>query len=306
MTQGQKQPPEGPPDAAEAAPSTEPAPFTARLFLAEHPTLRERLSRRWWRLTISDWGAVALILALYVVGPHWLLRLAHRLPAPQQLLGESLTLTLAAIGGALLIYTVLRRALADTATINSQLLGLNRESIDTSRDLLSAVQGWVADAYAAGRQETLAAAATVAQSRIEELERALSAQPGSQLAVATAELRKQMTDLQATTARMQADFNSRTGDIDELSDSFSDLRAQADAIAAEIQRLDLRRQLLLDATDRQILDLLSGDPALTDEEIGRHPRVALERSQVTRRRNRLAAAGYTAAQKRQGQRPGAR
>lgn len=58
-----------------------------------------------------------------------------------------------------------------------------------------------------------------------------------------------------------------------------------------------------DALDRLILQLLTEDPSSTDEEIGRHPGVHLERSQVARRRQRLAAAGYAVARKRQGQRP---
>lgn len=96
-----------------------------------------------------------------------------------------------------------------------------------------------------------------------------------------------------------------------------DLAQAAEATSAAQQRIAALERALADyragrglppddALDRLILALLTEDPDSTDEEIGRHPSVSLERSQVTRRRQRLAAAGYVVARKRQGQRPSRR
>lgn len=314
MTQGQKQPPEGPTDAAEAAPSTEPAPFTARLFLAEHP-LRSRLrTTRWLGLPVGDWAAVAGLALLTAIATWLMLRLVQHLPAAQQLTGAWLIAVFTELCGALIMYTFLRRRLTELRRAGEQVLDLAQGAIGDSRTMLDEMRDLVADAHtdwAAFDQRT--------QERIAELERELAARR-MLVPIAGPDLRaleKEVRELMAITDAMQG---TEVGQIGHLEAQISEVRIQSDAIRAELDQLESerRRQLTklselenarrqqLDATDRQILDLLSADPALTDEEIGRHPKVALERSQVTRRRNRLAAAGYAAAQKRQGQRPGAR
>lgn len=217
-----------------AAPPAAPAPTgaaQARLFLARRPTLRDRAQRR---LTGRDWLMLGLAVLICGVGAPLLLRLAHTLPPASQPLGEALALLLATIGGALTIYTTYRRALLMT-------LGINRELLDTSKDLLSAVRRWVDDAYHLGQAEgradyvDLLRIADTTQTRVEELERQLA-----------------------------------------------------------------ERQVPLDAVDERILALLTADPTLTDEQIGADQVVALERSQVAKRRLALVKAGYAAAQKRRG------
>ncbi len=300
MTQDQKQPPEGPPDAAEAAPSTEPAPFTAHLFMAERP-LRERPRRFWAVFTARDWLAIGSLLLVGTAGLQLLRDQVQQMRPAVQPIGEELLLALATLTGALLIYTILRRALLAQGDLTESLAALARQQLTESRDLLSAVRDWVAGAYAIGQQEgrtdyaALLAIADAAQVRADALAEQLATR---RLPTEIDTLAEQVATLQ----RSVAEGLAQAGDHDA---QLAEIAAQTDAIGAELARLRYARQQL-DATDRQILDLLSADPALTDEEIGRRPGVALERSQVTRRRNRLAAAGYAAAQKRQGQRPGAR
>lgn len=301
MTQGQKQPPEAPPDAAEAAPSTKSAPFTARLSLAEHPTLRERRRRFWAVFTARDWLAIGSLLLVGTAGLQLLRDQVQQMRPEAQLIGEGLLLALATLTGALLIYTILRRALLAQGALTDSLAALARQQLTESRDLLSAVRDWVAGAYAIGQQEgradyaALLAIADAAQVRADALAEQLATR---RLPTALDTLAEEVAALQ----RSVAEGLAQAGDHDQ---QLTEIAAQTDAIGAELARLRYARQQL-DATDRQILDLLSADPALTDEEIGRRPGVMLERSQVTRRRNRLAAAGYAAAQKRQGQRPSAR
>lgn len=304
MTQDQKQPPD-----AILGPAEAPTEERYRLFLAERPTLRERLQRRrWWRLTLADWGAVLAIVVLSGIAPGQLLRLARTWPPAQQPWGEALALALAAILGCLAGYTLLRRLISDLRQAVSGLSDLGLRATDMSRSLLDEVRGMV-DQQAA----KWAATADTYQARIDALAQEITAQRSSQPgSIDLRGLSQRSAELQAAIAELVAGGAARDGEIDKLVAEHADIRAQADALDAEIARLladqqrRAQRRLALDATDQQILDLLTADPGLTDEEIGRHPKVALERSQVTRRRNRLAAAGYAAAQKRQGQRPGTR
>lgn len=309
MTQGQKQPPESPTDAAETAPSTAPAPFTARLFLTERPTRRERWQRRrWWHLTIGDWAIVAATLLLGGVGPHYLLRLAHDLPPTQQPLGESLATILATISGALVVYMLLRRALDDAVDVSGKLLHANREAIDTSRDLLSAVRGWVQEAYQIGQQEgradyeDLLATADATQARVDELERQL-ADPRLADTARLTYLRGEIDRLQNSMAnlnRQSEDLPAQMAELDRLIDA---VHAEHEEIREQQERI-LQSRAKLDQMDEWILALLSKDPQPTDVQISKI--VGLSASRVLQRRTKLAAAGYQTAQKRQGQRPSGR
>ena len=62
---------------------------------------------------------------------------------------------------------------------------------------------------------------------------------------------------------------ARDQDIDELTAGIAETKVQSDAISAELARQNQRRRTALDPTDQRILALLSADPSLTDEAIGR-------------------------------------
>lgn len=295
QTPDAKMPPDAP-GAHQEPPSTAPAPFTARLFLAEHLP-RER---RFWHLTARDWGAVSGLLLVGTAGLYLLYDLLQQMRPATRPIGEGLLLALATITGALLTYTILRRALLDQGHLTDSLAALARQQLSASDDLISQMRALVVDAYAIGQQE--------GRSEIEALLSAAEAHNATLAAqLATSRLPTALDTLDQQLAALQRSVAEGLAQAADHDQQLSEIAAQTASISTELDRLrTARRQQHLDATDRQILDLLSADPALTDEEIGRHPKVALERSQVTRRRNRLAAAGYTAAQKRQGQRPGAR
>ena len=119
----------------------------------------------------------------------------------------------------------------------------------------------------------------------------------------------QISDLIGEAERMT---RTGTGEMTILAQKIAALQvehAQVQAQHATLQRdLDTARShgappAALDELDQRILALLKADPTLTDAQIGADAKMMLERSQVTRRRNRLAELGYPAAQKRQGQRP---
>lgn len=300
QTPDAKMPPEAP-GTHQEPPSTKPAPFTARLFEAEHPTLRERRRRFWQVFTARDWLAIGSLLLVGTAGLQLLRDQVQQMRPAAQPIGEGLLLVLATLTGALLVYTILRRALLAQGALTDSLAALARQQLTESRDLLSAVRDWVAGAYAIGQQEgradyaALLAIANAAQVRADALAEQLATR---RLPTEIDTLAEQVATLQ----RSVAEGLAQAGDQDEM---LADLHAQTEAIGAELARLRHARREL-DATDRLILDLLSADPSTTDEELARHPQIQCDRTAVARRRNKLAADGYVVAQKRRGQRPAAR
>lgn len=262
-------------------------------------------------LTARDWAAViglvlAAALSLGVTISHW----AQAGPAanPTLLLSIIIDAALMALTGALLAYIAQRPRLETMRQTAEGLGGIAHEMIGIYQEMRRLVEA----AYHAGTSDGQAGYQEVleeldeSQARADELERLLAAhQAGLPIGPDLSTLTKQVAEL----ARMIAETQQMSGDLerdtDEAEQRIAELHAQATAVTEELAHLQAR-QMPLDAIDQQILALLTEDPSTTDDEISRHPKVKLDRSQVTRRRNRLAAAGYRAAQKRQGQRPRAR
>jgi hypothetical protein len=299
MTHEAKTPPEAI-VAAAAPPAEDVDPCFER-----RPTWRERLrSGRWLGLPASDWAGIGGLLVL-TVGAIWMMLDLLRQVQPQtRTIGYWILALQSAIFGAIIAYNILRRQLADLRLHTAGLLTLSRRSLDDERTIIENMRALLEEAYTAGHQEGHAAwvaLADAAQTRNEELARAL-AEHRLPLPATAAELRA-MADEVASLRRSLTQLEAK---YPELTAGIADINSQADALAAELARQGQRQHSTLDSIDQRILTLLSAAPSLTDEAIGHDPAVFLERSQVTRRRSKLAAMGYTVAQKRQGQRPSPR
>lgn len=274
---------------------------------AEEPPRR---ARRYLGQTPRDLLEEGLIVALTGLILGWGYRQLPQVPPAYLPLSYTLLTAFAMLGGIILAYTVLRRLILDLRLYSTELLDLSRQSQANGRAMLASMRTMIDDAYTIGRRAertAWVAIADEAQVRIDELERDLAERQqypaaGPDMGAISARL----TALQEAIAALDAMSRARDQDIDELTAGIAETKVQSDAISAEIARQNQRRRTALDPTDQRILALLSADPSLTDEAIGRDPGVALERSQVTRRRKNLALLGYTVAQKRQGQRPGTR
>jgi hypothetical protein len=279
----------------------------AALVEPEEPPRR---ARRYLGQTPRDLLEEALIVALTGLILGWGYLQLPQVPPAYLPLSYALLAMAAMLGGISLAYRVLRRAILDLSLYSTELLDLGRLSQANGRAMLASMRTMIDDAYTIGRQAertAWVAIADEAQVRIDELERDLAAR--QQYPAAGPDLRKlaaQVADLRRTVEEILAADPGQDEELAELQAGIAAINAKADALAAEIARQDQRRHTALDRTDQRILALLSADPRLTDETIGRDPGVSLERSQVTRRRKNLATLGYTVAQKRQGQRPSTR
>ncbi len=268
--------------------------------------LQSDIQRRWLGLPPTDWARLGLVLAGGALAPIWLLDQAPHWPTDLQHLGTGLALALATLAGALLIYIILRRRISDLWLSTAALLEFGQRALALSQGLVEAIQ--ITRRTDATDWADLIATARAAEVRSEELARELAehraGRPAERNLQAIAE---RVADLQRAIEEIQSSGQSTGSDLAALAAQGSDLLARADYLARELDaihtQITQRQPAPGDAIDQLILQLLAEDPSTTDDEIGRHPKVGLERSQVTRRRQRLAAAGYTVAQKRQGQRP---
>jgi len=268
--------------------------------------LQNDIPRRWLGLPATDWARLGLVLAGGALAPTWLLGQARQWPTPLQHLGTGLALALASLAGALLMYIILRRQISDLWLSTAALLEFGQRARALSQELVEAIRG--AQRTDAADWADLSAATHAAEVRSEALAHELAehraGRPAERNLQAIAE---RVADLQRALAEIQSSGQKTGGDLAALEAQGADLLARGDYLAAELASIHAQITQRLpapgDALDRLILQLLAEDPSTTDDEIGRHPQVGLERSQVTRRRQRLAAAGYTVAQKRQGQRP---
>jgi hypothetical protein len=261
--------------------------------------------RRFLGQTTIDLIQVVIIFAIGLAVPWWLLQQAQRLSPAQQPIAQWLAVAFGTFAGAILVYTIQRRPINDLIITSRWLAHTGREALAITRYLTGAVSAWMDQAYTVGQQEALAAATAEAAVRIAELETEIAtsrryAPPGFD----SHGLDARLEALQAAIATLQTHNLDRDEQVSELAGGIAEVHAQADALAAAITRQEQRRPMKIDAMDDWILVLLSKTPQPTDEEISKI--VNLSTSQVLRRRNILAAAGYAAAQKRQGQRPSPR
>lgn len=260
-----------------------------------------------WRrkaLTRSDWATllgVGMLTLANGLATYLTIRKLQAAPSPGLWISAGLLAAFMALSGGIVAYTLMRRRQLELAEASLELIDMVKELEGIYREMRVLVM----DAYEAGRKdEHTGYIQTIAvldetEARVAELEREREAHQGLMpTGPSLDDLSKQVRDLQRMTAEIQRGQAALPGDIDAL-------QTKVDDLAEETSRLQAAR-LTLDQIDEQILALLTEDPTLTDDEIGRHPKVSLHRTQVTRRRNRLAAAGYSAAKKQQGKRPGAR
>lgn len=298
MTQEQKQP------TAAIVAGDQPAASSPATEATTRQTLRERLrTGRWLGLLARDWAVFASLLIASTAGTWLLLTLQHRMPASTQPIGLGLLLAWSLIMGALTVYVVLHRMISDLGLGNRSLIELSHASIGESRSLIDQARTMIERAYAIGQEDgradwqALAERADAAEQRIDDLERQL-AERRQPLPVDAAALARLNADIE----RLRAAVSNVDRKADDLPVQSAKLDQRLDEIQAEINAL--RNRVKPDPMDEWILNLLSRNPQPSDKQIAQI--VGISASRVLQRRTKLAAAGYPAAQKRQGQRPSSR